>query len=176
MKLRHLLIALVFPLAASAAVEDTTHASFHTYGLVNGPGDASRALVARRWHIDYKSVAGCVVTQELIDSAKTHNARTEALLVKRHGTDWRRHFEADIRAEAARQQYISKKLDSSAEIRSLRSKLKKDYNAPFYRFDFDERSKLYTVEVKAWDKKAGDYKTYYVLTAGLDRWELKRVA
>jgi len=173
MKLRCLLFALILSVPAGAVAEDTTHVSFHTYGLVNGPGDAARALVARRWHIDYKAVAGCMVTQELIDSAKTQNAHSDAILAKRHGADWKQRFDADIKAEATRQQIITKKLDSSAEVQALRSKLKKEYNSPWYRFDFDDYNKLYTVEVKAWDQKAGDYKTYYVLTAGLNRWELR---
>lgn len=158
--------------AGICAAADTTQVSFHTYGLVRGGSDAPRTIVARRWHIEYLTVAGCVVTEGLIDSARVHNERSEAILAKRHGSDWRRRFDAEVESETLRQAAITRKLDSSAEIRSLRAKLKADYNTPWYRFDFDEQHKVYTVEVKAWSKKAKDYATYYLLTAGRNRWEL----
>ncbi len=176
MKLRRFLITILACVPGIAlAAEDTAHVSFQTYGFVNGPGDAARALVARRWHIGYQAVAGCIVTQELIDSAKTHNAQAEAMLARRHGKDWRRRYEADIEAEQKRQRIITAKLNRSTEIQVLRSSLKKDYNAPWYRFDFDEQRKLYTVDVQAWDKQARNYRTYYILTAGLNHWELRKI-
>ena len=159
-------------LPAQAAAPDTATVSFHTYGLVRGGGDAPRALVAKRWHIEYVTVAGCLVTEELVDSAHKHNARTEAILGRRHGTEWRKKFDAEVAAEATRQKAITSRLDSSAEIKALRTKLKNDYNTPWYQFSFDERSRMYVVDVKTWDKKTGDYRTQYVLTAGLNKWEL----
>jgi hypothetical protein len=168
--------ALVFSgLTAGAVAPDTATVSFHSYGLVRGGGDAPRAIVAQRWHIEYITVAGCLVTEGLIDSARRHNAATEAILVRRHGKDWQKRFDADVASEAKRQKAITQRLDSSAEIRTLRSRLRKDSNTPWYLFAFDEKAKLYTVTVKAWNEKAGDYKTYYLLTAGIQRWELRKV-
>ncbi len=129
-------------------------------------------MVAKRWHVEYVSVAGCLVTEGLVDSAQRNNAATEAALARRHGKDWRQRFDAEIAAETARQKAITQRLDSSAEIKALRGRLKKEYNSPWYQFSFDEREKVYVVDVKAWDKKAGDYRTQYVLTAGIHKWEL----
>lgn len=159
---------------AQAAAPDTATVSFHTYGLIRGGGDAPRAIVAKRWHIEYRSVAGCLVTEGLIDSAKRHNEQTEAVLARRHGNDWQKRFDAEVAAETTRQQLITARLDSSAEVKALRSSLRKSYDNPWYHFSFDEQMKLYTVEVKAWDRSSGDYRTHYVLTAGMQRWELRR--
>lgn len=160
---------------AQAAAPDTATVSFHSYGLIRGGGDAPRSIVAKRWHIEYRTVAGCVVTEGIVDSAKQHNEKSEAILTRRHGADWKKRFDAEVAAETKRQKLITTRLDSCAEVKALRSKLKKNYDTPWYQFSFDEQTKRYIVQVKAWDRKTGDYRTYYVLTAGLNVWELSKV-
>lgn len=72
----------------------------YTYGLPDFDGERARLRVAKRWGFTYRAIAGCVVTQELLDSADQHNQLVETAIAKRHGPDWKVRFEDE--ASAAR--------------------------------------------------------------------------
>ena len=80
---------------------DTGPLEFYTFGFANVGANPSRARVARRWGISYRSIAGCVVSQELIDSAHAHNRAVEAELAENHGADWKLRFEREVGEAAA---------------------------------------------------------------------------
>jgi hypothetical protein len=68
----------------------------YTYGLANPDLDRAHFRVAQKWGFSHRTIAGCVVTAELLDSANRHNSAVEAALAKRHGADWKTRYERDV--------------------------------------------------------------------------------
>ncbi|PKF75781.1 hypothetical protein [Chryseobacterium sp. PMSZPI] len=52
--------------------------------------------VSEKWRIKNIDVAGCEVTQKLIDSVATENAKTFAAIEKKYGKNWKEKYEQDI--------------------------------------------------------------------------------
>lgn len=69
---------------------------FYSYGLANFDGDRARFRMARAWGFSYRSIAGCEVSRELIDSATRHNLVIEAALLRMHGAGWKARFEKEV--------------------------------------------------------------------------------
>lgn len=59
----------------------------------------ARSIIADKWGFDFKSVAGCVVTDHLIDSVKAHNTFVEARLDSLFGADWEERFDLEVEKE-----------------------------------------------------------------------------
>ena len=59
---------------------------------------AARDSVSKKWGIDYVPVAGCIVSESLMDSLKTHNDSVGQLLRMRFGDDWNERFHNDIKS------------------------------------------------------------------------------
>lgn len=93
------------PITAAAAIArqgvataylPTGTLEIYTYGLADFGAERSRARVARRWGFSYRSIAGCIVSQELLDTADRHNGAVEAALAQKHGADWEARFETEV--------------------------------------------------------------------------------
>ncbi len=69
---------------------------FYSYGLANFDGDRARFRTARAWGFSYRSIAGCEVSRELIDSAARHNRIVDAALLRKHGSGWKTQFEKEV--------------------------------------------------------------------------------
>lgn len=60
--------------------------------------DEIRDSIGKTWNIDYRMVAGCVVTEEFEDSIRVLNDRTKKNLVLNYGVDWEKLFFAEVDA------------------------------------------------------------------------------
>lgn len=58
---------------------------FLTYGLPNFHREEIEKTVNKKWKIKTVRVAGCEVTQELVDSVRSENEKTDLALQKRYG-------------------------------------------------------------------------------------------
>lgn len=106
----------VTPTSAAAAIASYGHTAaftpsgrleIYTYGLADFGAERSRARVARKWGFSYRSIAGCVVTQELVDTANAHNRAVEAAIARQHGEDWKPRFESEVAAAMSLDSAIS---------------------------------------------------------------------
>ncbi|RYY17726.1 MAG: hypothetical protein EOO04_25020 [Chitinophagaceae bacterium] len=68
-----------------------------TYGLpVGGATAMARRDIARAFGFSYHAVAGCVVTESLLDSVRIVNRQTIASIAALHGKDWEQRFEKEV--------------------------------------------------------------------------------
>lgn len=69
---------------------------FLSYGFPNIEKDRLKNLISSKWKIKYERVAGCTVTQELMDSVRAENEKTDIALQKKYGKNWKEKYEKDI--------------------------------------------------------------------------------
>ncbi|MCD8741714.1 hypothetical protein LT679_13955 [Mucilaginibacter roseus] len=81
--------------------------TIYRYGL-HDSFERARAeyVVAKRWQIHYKSVANCVISKELADSAENHNREVSMRLRKKYGVDWQSKLDKAVTNEVVLQQRI----------------------------------------------------------------------
>ena len=79
-----------------------------TYGGPPDPlEDRARDVIARKWNITYRSVAGCVVTDSLVNSVNRQNTQTAKLIAEKHGQNWQTTFRKEVAAELAKQRTLT---------------------------------------------------------------------
>jgi hypothetical protein len=73
---------------------------YWTYGLPNPPyQQKAEEVISRKWGFSTKSVAGCVVTEGLLDSVKQHNLAVDKSLSAKYGKDWNDRYRKELEAE-----------------------------------------------------------------------------
>lgn len=75
---------------------DTEYYSILGYGLPDMDRQILSYGISEKWKIVQLDVAGCDVTQELMDSIAVENGRTYAALEKKYGKDWEARYEKDL--------------------------------------------------------------------------------
>ena len=70
---------------------------FLTYGLPDFNTQAARDSVGKKWGISFYAVAGCIVTNELVDSVRIHNLKISKLVSAKFGNDWQQKFEQEVK-------------------------------------------------------------------------------
>lgn len=70
-----------------------------TYGMgVRWDKEQSMSAIEKKYGFRRFSVAGCLVSKELVDSVNKHNDSIIRLLQERHGKDWKYRFNAEVDA------------------------------------------------------------------------------
>lgn len=87
-----------------STVPTDTSLQLLSYGLQRPWHQNARTLVAEKYGFSYKTIAGCVVTKELVDSANRRNMTVRKKLEQRYGHDFWARFEKEVKAEMQRQQ------------------------------------------------------------------------
>lgn len=80
-------------------LQGTTEPKFRWLTAGIPPSDeyiTARDSVTKKWGIDYVTVAGCIVSESLMDSINTHNDSVGKLLRMRFGDDWNDRFQSDV--------------------------------------------------------------------------------
>ncbi|MFC5872537.1 hypothetical protein ACFP3I_08085 [Chryseobacterium arachidis] len=93
------------------------------FGFSNMEREKLQAGIIDKWKIKHVDVAGCVVTEKLMDSIKTENQKTFAALEKRYGKDWRTKYENDLSHFAMNQVEV---MDVLITNKLFRNELKKN--------------------------------------------------
>lgn len=84
-------------------VHEDGYYRFLTYGFPNVERDKLKDLISSQWKIKYESVAGCTVTQKLMDSVRAENEKTDLALQKKYGKNWKEKYENDIQEALMKQ-------------------------------------------------------------------------
>jgi hypothetical protein len=66
------------------------------YGYPNTGRQELMEGISEKWKIKHLDVAGCAVTQELMDSIDIENKKTYAAIEKKYGKDWKIRYEKDL--------------------------------------------------------------------------------
>jgi len=135
-----------------------------TYGLPNMERQNSRNVIAEKWEIKFKSVAGCMVSEELVDSVKTINDRVDKNLEKKYGKYWNEKFEKEIDEEYEREKQITAILDKVDFIRKRDEQMGKEGNGlDYYMTPIKNSPTDYDVSVEGWStiKNKDMWVSYY---------------
>jgi len=142
-----------------------TPLEIYTYGFASNGAGRSRACVARRWGFTYRTIAGCVVTKELVDSAAKHNSEVEKALAQKHGPDWKGRFESEVAEAITLDTMIQKAALQNSTIATAQKAL--DSAGKSFLFEPGEKSSDGRIEVYAyaydeWKGKPA-FVTYFTL-------------
>lgn len=121
-----------------------------TYGLPDFEKVNARIVVAKKWRINFKRVAGCVVTKELLDSINTHNDSVNTLIAKRYGKDWNVDFNKEVDSEYVKESEVSKIINDIEIIKKRDSLMAKEGNGLYYRMEPVKNTNTYHVSVEGW--------------------------
>lgn len=110
----------------------------------------AQSTVAERWGIEFKSVAGCMVTEHLIDSVKQHNELAHAQIVEKFGQEWRELFDQEVEVELSIQLSIRELIDSQVYIHNLDSTLRTEGNGLLYLLTPVNSEEVYSAIVCGW--------------------------
>ena len=147
----------------------------HTYG---GPPDMERQsaenVIADKWGIEYFSVAGCLVTQEIIDSVAKHNKEVEALIENKYGKLWQTSFDKEVEEELIKQKVASSLLDKETIIINKRKELEVEGNGLHYYFRPINKSE-YKVSATGWGQINGkdEYVSYFRYLVDIENKKVK---
>lgn len=131
-------------------------------------------VIADKWGIEYFRVAGCVVTQELIDSVARHNKEVEAFIENKYGKSWQTTFDKEVEEELIKQRIASSLLDKENIIISKRNELEKEGNGLHYHFHPINKSE-YKVSSTGWGQINGkdEYVSYFRYLVNIENKEVK---
>ena len=121
MKAPILILLLLMLSSKELRAQDNTGERFVLleYGFIDTTDWDIRATVSKRWNIVHKPLAGCLVTDELVDSVAIFNQNTFEKLKARYGEDWKVRYDSEI--DSAYQLHL-KALDEFKEKPLIRKK------------------------------------------------------
>ncbi len=137
-----------------------------SYGLPPVPiRQNAERVTANRWGFTYKRIAGCLVDNELLDSANVHNSLVSDVLRKRYGKRWVPKFDAEVDAEDKLEQKINDIARNLTYIEKTQARLRKEGNGLQLKMDPISGTTQYEVAVAGWltNKKEPEWVNYYRL-------------
>ncbi|MBX9449894.1 MAG: hypothetical protein KL787_09340 [Taibaiella sp.] len=125
--MKHLIVFL-FITAAMACLPPVANAQEHImerhtvliYGLPPEPVYTNaQNVVAGKWGLEFRAIAGCVVTEEFVDSVDRVNSKTYSILEQKYGKDWQDRFYKEVEEEYAKEQLVIRILKEDAGYQDL---------------------------------------------------------
>lgn len=133
----------------------STHATKDTilvYGLPNFERENAENVIAQKWGIVYYAIAGCVVSEEMVDDAEEHNKKVYTRLERKFGKGWEIKFEKEVDEEFRKEQLVLKTVEHIDYIVKKNTALGLEGNWLHYCLEPDKNPEEYTVSVEGWDK------------------------
>jgi hypothetical protein len=141
-----------------------------TYGMPDFDRQNSRNVIAEKWGIKFFGVAGCMVTEKLLDSVKTVNKIVNKNIEDKFGKNWEDKFEKEVDAEFENEKKITAILDKVDFIKKKDDQMTLEGNGLHYYMKPIENSKTYNVSVEGWgtiDNKDA-WVSYYRMTVNYE--------
>ena len=137
-------------------------------------GRNAENVIADKWGIEYYSVAGCNVTQELIDRVDKHNKEVEVLIESKFGKSWQSSFDKEVKEELIKQKIASSLLDKEEIINKKQKELAKEGNGIHYRFQPINKNE-YKASVTGWGQINGkdEYVSYFRYLVNIENKKIK---
>jgi hypothetical protein len=142
-----------------------------TYGLPNMDYERARSTVAKKYGFQYYGVAGCVVSEKLIDSVKKENKRVYKILEGRFGENWKETFEKQVDTMQILQLQVEELVKKETYIVSKEKELVKAGNGLYYAIDPVDKQNIFAVKAYGWGTGNGEAELliYYKLTVDLTK-------
>ncbi|NRD24867.1 hypothetical protein HNV10_16555 [Winogradskyella litoriviva] len=121
-----IIILLVFISWTTFSQSEKSPDRILTYGLPNFDYQKAMEFVGKKWGIELYPVAGCMVSQELMDSVKIVNKKLWKKMDSIHGMDSEKKFLKETVAEMKRINEAQKIFDSDRQIKKRIRKIKKE--------------------------------------------------
>jgi hypothetical protein len=155
--------------AARPATPKDTVRRMLTYGLPDIEQERAMNTVAAGFGFRYYRVAGCVVSQRLIDSVEKENAMTSNKLAQRFGKDWEKHFAILVDTMYKKQMAVEALVRKHPAIVAKQQALEKVGDGLQFEIDPRPGKDLYDVSGYSWGDWEGDTTlvVYYKLTVDL---------
>ena len=160
-----ILTTLINCISSSEAQVSKQQFKLLNYGMPNFEKQHAENVVAHKWGIEFYSVGGCQVTQELADSAEKENSIVEALIVKKYGKDWQEKFYKEVDCEFETEKKVTALIDQLDYIKKRQAEMQKVGNSLDYIMIPVANSTKYNVWVQGWGKWKGtnEWLNYYKL-------------
>ena len=131
----------------------------------------ARATISENWDIQFNTVAGCMVTEQLVDSVKKHNEITYSQIIDKYGKDWETRFDNEVEKELQVQRQIRELIDNEIYIAKLDSTLGTKGNGLLYYLTPENPKAIYSAVVFGWGDWNGktELVTYYKLTIDINK-------
>lgn len=159
--------------------DSTERTVFYTYGLPNSvESETATSVVAAKWGFGYKSVAGCMVSEKLLDSVQKHNELVKQGLIIKYGKDWQERFNREVATELAAYKRVIALLDKQKQNIHKRTELEKEGNGLQYYISPTGKERLYQAKAVGWGKLNGKdaYVSYYKYVVDLNKATVKLVS
>jgi hypothetical protein len=149
-----------------------------TAGLSDMQERNAKDVVAERWSIKFKSVAGCMVTKELRDSMYRNNIIVTKNIEDKYGKSWRNKFEKEVKIEFEKQKIVTQILDTVSFIQKKDKEMNLEGNGLHYRMKPIGNTKEYTVSVNGWGEINGKdvWVSYYKMTVNYKKKTAKLIS
>lgn len=140
-----------------------------TYGLPNREQQRAMNTVAKKYGFHYFGVAGCVVSENLLDSVNRENKRVYEILGQKFGKDWRLKLASEVDTMKRLQANVEELVKKENYIIDKENELEKDGNGLEYLVDPTDKQNFFTVKVYGWGQWNGEMEliVYYKLNVDL---------
>ncbi len=111
------------------------------------------------------------MTNQLVDSVKTHNETSYSQIIDKFGKDWETRFEMDVEKELEVQKKVRELIDNETYITTLDSTLGIKGNGLLYYLTPEKSEMIYSAVVFGWGDWNGktELVTYYQLTIDMNK-------
>jgi hypothetical protein len=96
-----------------------------TYGLPNYHHQKAMEFVGKKWGIELYPVAGCIISQKLVDSVQTVHSKLWKKMDSIHGVDSQKKFRKETIAEMKRIAEVQKIFDANRHVKKRIRKAKR---------------------------------------------------
>jgi len=121
------------------------------YGLPRADNQNARKIIADKWGIEFYAVAGCIVSQELVDSVKKENANVFKLLESKYGENCKEIFSKEIDEEYKIEKEISELVRNQSFAKNKQVDPSPAFTLPMY--PIDDRG-TYIVTLTTYDRES----------------------
>ena len=158
-------------------VEDPT-LKILTYGLPDFNRSRASNTVAKKYGFTYYAVAGCLVTQELLDSVEKENNITFKLLEQKLGHDWEIRFEKEVDTMQQVQSEIETLVRKEKYIIDKEKELEKEDKGLYFQIDLTDTEKIFDVKAYEWRNINGESEmvVYFTIVLNLNSKKVTKIS
>ncbi len=141
------------------------------YGLPDREQRRAMNTVAKKYDFHYFPVAGCVVSEHLLDSVNKENKKVYEILEKKFGKNWRLTFAAQVDTMKNLQKQVEELVKKESYITDKENQLEKDDNGLDYLIEPIVGHETFGVKAYGWGQWNGktELVIYYKLTVDLTK-------
>ena len=149
-----------------------------TYGLPDFELSRAQNAVAKKYGFSYYAVAGCIVTQELLDSVEMKNNTTFKILDQELGPDWQIRFEKEVDTMQQLQREVESLVRKETFIIEKEKQLHKEGSGLYFNIDLTDTSNLFDVKAWGWGNINGESElvVYYTILVNLSNQKVTKIS